>query len=267
MGFPLKNMGLVCMAVILLAASSGSAESPGQPDKTITIATGEWAPWTGMDLPYNGFVCRVVEDVFSRAGYEVDFAFYPWQRAYAMILQGRADASAYWYISDRRKEDAYYSDPLTREKIVFFHLKTEPMADWETLADLEPYRIGVSRGNTYTDELWEMGEQGVLTLDKADGDLANFRKLLAGRIDIFPCSKLRGYTLLNAHFSEGTVALLAHHETPLDEPTGHLIFPRGKDGSLALKRVFNAHLRQLRDEGVYRKYIEILEHDAYSKHQ
>lgn len=81
-------MGLVCIAVILLAASPGSAESPGQPDQTITIATGEWAPWTGRDLPYNGFVCRVVEDVFNRAGYEVDFAFSPGGRTTRRRLSG-----------------------------------------------------------------------------------------------------------------------------------------------------------------------------------
>ncbi len=255
-------LGLSCLAIFMFASSLQGQEPAER--KTITVATGEWAPWTGEDLPHNGFVCRVVEDVFNRAGYEVVFEFYPWQRAYAMVAHGRVDASAYWYESEKRKEDCYYSDPLTREEIVFFHLKTEPMKDWESLSDLKAYRIGVSRGNTYTDRFWELGEQGVLTLELADGDLANFRKLLAGRIDIFPGSKRRGYTLLATHFPHAAAASLTHHERPLDETTGHLIFPKAKTDSLQLMRVFNKHLARFKSEGGYRRYLEALENDTCS---
>lgn len=256
-------LGLSCLAIFMFAPSLQGQEQAER--KTITVATGEWAPWTGEDLPHNGFVCRVVEDVFNRAGYDVVFEFYPWQRAYAMVAHGRVDASAYWYESEKRKEDCYYSDPLTREEIVLFHLKTKPMKDWESLADLEGYRIGVSRGNTYTDRFWELGEQGMLTMELADSDLANFRKLLAGRIDIFPCSNHRGYTLLATHFPHDAVAALTHHETPLAEQTGHILFPKAKEGSLRLLQVFNEYLSRLKADGTYRRYIEALEYDAYDR--
>lgn len=257
-------MPLVCLAMIL--AGTALAENADPPaEGNITIATGEWAPWTGADLAHKGFVCRVVREVFNRAGYDVTFEFYPWQRAYTRTLFGKADASAYWYESENRKKDCYYSAPLTREEIVFFHLKSSPMAPWDGLTDLEGYRIGISRGNTYTDAFLDLGKQGVLTLDAANSDIANFRKLLAGRIDIFPCAKLRGYTLINHHFSGDDIAEVTHHEKPLTETTGHLLFPRGKEDSRRLKRIFDEQLSQLKSEGVYHKYFETVKRDAYEK--
>lgn len=263
MRFLITILCLFCLAILMFAPLLPGQEQAAR--KTISVATGEWAPWTGEDLPHSGFVCRVVEDVFNRAGYEVIFAFYPWQRAYSMVAHGRVDASAYWYESEKRKADCYYSDPLTREEIVFFHLKTKPMKDWESLSDLEGYRIGASRGNTYTDRFWKLGEQGVLAIELADSDLANFKKLLAGRIDLFPSAKRRGYTLLAIHFSDDAVAALGHHEKPLAEQTGHILFPRAKKDSLRLLQVFNEYLSRLRADGTYRRYIEALEYDAYDR--
>ena len=47
-------------------------------DETISIATLEYAPWTGKDLKNNGFVNHVISEAFQRKAYTVKYAYLPW---------------------------------------------------------------------------------------------------------------------------------------------------------------------------------------------
>ncbi|MCF8111864.1 MAG: transporter substrate-binding domain-containing protein [Desulfobacteraceae bacterium] len=223
---------------------------------TITISTGNYAPWTGKNLEDGGPYLRVVREVFNRAGYVVEFKFYPWKRALIMSKEGKVDASAYWATSEQRKEDFYQSEPLAWDRVVFFHRKEKPLKDWEDFKDLREYRIGVTRGYTYTDEFWKQAGQGVLNFDKANNDLSNFRKLIRGRIDLFPCEKIRGYTLLDKHFTEEAAARVSHCQKPLAITSCHLIFPKAVEGSSELLKKFNEQLKALKEEGDYDSYWE-----------
>lgn len=233
--------------------------------ETLTIATGEWSPWTGASLKHHGFVGHVVKEAFNRAGYDVTFHFYPWKRAYVMVKNGTVHASAYWYPSEKRKRDCYYSAPLTQEEIVFFHLREHPMGRWETLTDLSGYRIGASMGNTYTDEFWDLAEQGVLSVDIAGNHLLNFKKLLGGRIDIFPAPRNVALRLIKEHFSEETAATIVYEHKPLTVATGHLLFPKARDDSNRLLHLFNENLQRLKTDGTYDLYMERLQQGWYSK--
>lgn len=251
--FPL----LVFLCFMIPAATAAGRE-------TLTVATGEWAPWTGSDLEQNGFVCHVVKQVFARAGYDVSFTFYPWKRAYILVKNGSVHASAYWYQSRRRKQYCYYSDALTKERIVFFHLKTQPVGQWETLTDLKEYRIGASRGNTYTDEFWDLAEKGVLNVDVADNDLLNFKKLIRERIDIFPSSRIMGTKLVRENFSPEAASILDYNRKPLTVTTGHLLFPKVRDDSAELLEIFNEKLEAFKKEGLYDRYMDDLIQGGYS---
>ena len=118
----------------------------------ISISTGEYPPWTSKDLKYDGFVNHVITESFKREGYIVQYKYYPWKRNYIQAKKGKFHATSYWYYSKEREKNFYYSDPVSIEKIVFFHLKLNPMKDWGTLNDLKSYRIGATREYTYTKE-------------------------------------------------------------------------------------------------------------------
>jgi len=230
--------------------------------ETIKISTGEWSPWAGKDLENKGFVLHMVEEAFGKAGYDVDFKFYPWKRTYALVKTGDVPASAYWYQSEKRKKHTYYSDPVTREEIVFFHKKDKPI-EYDNLKDLKDYKVGVSKGNTYTDHFWELAEQGVLKFDEANDDLSNFRKLVRGRIDIFPCSKIMGLKLLNEEFSQEVADTITYYHKPLTETTGHILFSKARDDTKKLLKIFNKNLQKLKDDGTYDKYKEKLIEGRY----
>lgn len=219
-------------------------------ESAITIATGEWAPWTGAELSHHGFVNHVVAEAFADQGYAVQFEYYPWARAYHLVEAGQKPVASYVYASGERQRTVLYSDAITEEQIVFFVLKGQPF-NVTGLEDLTGYIIGVTRGNTYTDEFRQMIDDGVLKADMANSDVLNFRKLLSGRIDVLPASRLQGLKVLRNNFDPDVASQVDVLDFPLSRTTGHLMFSKEHPDAAGLKDAFNRGLAAVRASGTY----------------
>jgi polar amino acid transport system substrate-binding protein len=231
----------------------------------ITIATLEYSPWTGKNLKYNGFANHVITEAFQRKGYTVKYTYLPWQRAVKETKDGKYMALSYVYWSKNREKEFYLSDPINEEKIVLFHLKSNPIKDWKTLDDLKNYKFGATRGYTYTKEFWEAEESKRLDADVTDSDRQNFKKLLAGRIDIFPSGLVNGYSILRKEFDASESDLISFHPKLLSKTTGHLALTRSSKNSGNLLRIFNQGLAELKKEGLYNKFRDDLLAGKYSQ--
>jgi polar amino acid transport system substrate-binding protein len=234
-------------------------------EEIITISTLEYSPWTGKNLKYNGFVNHVITEAFQRRGYTVKYTYLPWQRAVTETKDGKYPALSYVYWSKDREKEFYLSDPINEEKIVLFHLKSKPIKDWKTLDDLKNHKFGATRGYTYTKAFWKAAESKRLEVDVTDSDKQNFKKLLAGRIDIFPSGLVNGYNILQKEFNPNTPPLITFHPKPLSKTTGHLAFTRSRKNSENLLRIFNQGLAELKKEGIYNKFIDDLLAAKYSQ--
>lgn len=225
-------------------------------DDTVRITTGEYPPWTSEKLKHGGFTSHVITEAFRLEGYDVEFTFYPWKRVYEAAKSGeRFDASAWWYPSEERAEYFYYSDPLLVDNTVFFYLQGNPMPEWGTLDDLKGRRIGATAGYTYTPEFWNAAESGRLDIQEAASDELNFKKLIKGRIDIFPTSDLVGQKLLKERFPrEEAKKVMLYEAKPLFSATGHLLFSRQSSDGEALLTAFNRGLAKLRESGRYDQF-------------
>lgn len=232
-------------------------------DSVVRISTGEWVPMTGQYVRHGGFVNHVVAEAFQRVGYEVVFEYTPWPRAYELAINGDVDASSYWYHTEKRAQDCWYSDPVISEKIVFFHLKGKPVPKWERLADLKGLRIAAITGVGYTDEFWELGERGVFTIFESNDSSANFEKLIRTRVDLFPAAKVMGEALLRTGFTEAERNVITHGKKPLAVRTGHVVFSRRLAGSEQLMKAFDVGLKQIREDGTYEKLYRSLLRSGY----
>ena len=188
----MKSSSFPCAIVLIVVfAITGFAGSilivnRASAEEIITIATLEYAPWTGKNLKSNGFVNHVITEAFRREGYTVKYTYLPWKRGVTETKRGEYSALSYVYWSKDREKEFYLSDPISEEKIVFFHLKSNPIKDWKTLIDLNDYKFGATRGYTYTKNFWNLAKTRRLMVDLTNSDIQNFKKLLSGRIDIFP---------------------------------------------------------------------------------
>jgi len=239
---------LTALAVLCLSGWTPLASA----GELIRITTGEFPPWTSESLKHGGFTNHVISEAFKLEGYEVEFTFYPWKRAFEAAKDGAEyDATSYWYPSDQRKEHFLYSDPIQTDAIVFFHLKDNPLSDWETLDDLQGKRIGATAGFTYTEEFWEAARSERLDIEVAETEELNFRKLLRGRIDLFPSDPLVGQKLLQEFFGTKAVEEVTYHSKPMFGATGHLLFSKKATNAPEVLAAFNRGLQQLRESGRY----------------
>jgi len=260
----LFSIGVVVVLIIIGSVGSSLIASQAWAEEVITVATLEYAPWTGKNLKFNGFVNHVITEAFRHKGFSVKFTYLPWKRAVMETKNGNYSALSYVYLSKDREKEFYLSDPISTEKIVFFHLQSNPIKNWKTLDDLKEYKFGVTRGYTYTKEFWQAVESKRLKVEVADSDKQNFKKLFAGRIDIFPSGFVNGYSLLQKEFGAGKSHLLAYHPKPLSETTGHLAFSRRRQNSESLRQVFNQGLAELKEAGLYDQFVVDLLAGKYS---
>ncbi|MDX1757524.1 MAG: transporter substrate-binding domain-containing protein [Marinobacter sp.] len=222
--------------------------------ETLVVATGEWPPYVSPQLKHYGVTARIVREAFELAGYDVEFQFYPWARVILMSEQGLVDASFPWSHKPEREKHHLYSDAIGEYGYVFFHLKSTPF-DWDSLDDLRGWVIGATRSYNYGAEFLAGAESGRYEVDWATSDKLNWRKLFAGRIDVFPNDLDAGFASLNDLFPPEDVERVAYHPVPLKTMTSmHLLFSKQHPQSADRLQRFNAGLRQLIEEGKLERY-------------
>lgn len=238
--------------------------SPHAADKVVVIATGEWAPFTGRELPHNGFVNHLVKEAYAREGYTVRFEFFPWKRVSALVKHGEVDAGSYWYKNQNQAPFSTFSDPVSIEKVMLFHLKGKPIGKWNELTDLRNYRIGIMNGITYTDELKSLYQMGALKVFPSNTNEENIEKLIRGRIDIFPSALEMTKETLMRYFTPAERAVITYNAKPLMVAKGHVTFPKKSPRSEELRKALNAGLKKLRADGTYRRLEKKLQNGGYS---
>lgn len=217
---------LLSISMIGFASTSSFATS-----EEISIATGEWPPYSQEKREDKGLVNNALSEVLGKLGYKAAFKFMPWKRALEVTRNGKFQATSFWYYDEARDQDFYHVGPVSREQLVFAYRKSEPAPTWTVLNDLSDRKIGGVVGLTYTEEFWRLIEEKVLNVQMGPNDQSNLRKLLAGRIDLYPISKAVGVELLNREFSAEERDQLAFSEQLIDEKIGYILFSREVEGN------------------------------------
>lgn len=97
---------------------------PNAEDKLVRIASGEWPPFIGSDLPNYGFVGEIITQAFTKQGYQVEFQFLPWARAYAETQRGLYDATAIWMHSAEREIDFSIACQWAKKSLFLYPVKS-----------------------------------------------------------------------------------------------------------------------------------------------
>ncbi len=242
----------LCRIALVIGLAWGSTVSA----ELLVIATGEYAPWTTSTGKHFGLINRIIAEAFKRRQYEVEFQFLPWARARRATDAGHFDASSYWFRNAEYEQQYLLSDTIFVNREVLFHLKRTPLPDWEKLEDLSGFRFGATLGYSYTDEFWALGKSRKIHIEETASDLVNFRKLLKGRIEIFPCEEVTGWKILNHEFQSGIADLVTTHERIFRSTEGTLLFSRRVPKSQRLLADFNAALAELREDGTIEKFYD-----------
>ena len=128
-------------------------------------------------------------------------------------------------------------------------------------------QIGGNTGFHYGDEFEEAEITGKITVDRARNYGHNLKKLLAGRIQIYPAASITAYDHLRNLFPPKTVNLLTYHSKPLLKKQLHLLISKKMDKRRAMNllSLFNQGLGHLRENGIYDKILNDAEMGIYNK--
>lgn len=243
------TMAVLGLALLLPLVAAGQ-----EPDPTVRITNGEWPPYLGSEEPGFGIASRIVTRAFERAGYDVEYEFYPWSRSLYLARNGQRDGTAVWMPSDERRENFHISEPVLVTEYVFFHRKAMPF-EWDGVRDLAGYRIGLTRDYDYGRVIERVRRQGIAPAETVSADRLNFLKLLAGRIDLFPMDRVVGQRMINDLFSKAKARQLSSAERPVRTDRLHLLLSRELPANAERMKDFNKALKAMRREGVIERIL------------
>ncbi|MGC4008574.1 MAG: transporter substrate-binding domain-containing protein [Pseudomonas sp.] len=233
-----------CLCLAVLGANTQA--------QTLRVATLEWAPYVGSDLPGNGLASRILNEALALNGDKAELVFLPWQRALNETREGRFDALMPAYLSADRSQDFYTSMPLLDSQLGFFRRRDRALPiNPRDLDTLRPYRIGVVRGYV-NQEGFDAAD--FLNKDVVSSDWQNLEKLLRGRIDLAVVDRYTGYQLL----SQNAPALreqLEFVDPPLEVKPLYVLVPKKRAEGEALAASLDRGLRTLRRSGRLQQLI------------
>ena len=101
------------------------------------------------------------------------------------------------------------SDAITETSFVFYHLKSYEF-HWQSMQDLKGMKIGGTRTYDYGKAFMNAIAKEYFTVDFTSKDEFNYKKLLAGRIQIFPNDPSVGDAQIRNYLSPDEANLLTH---------------------------------------------------------
>lgn len=229
---------------------------------TIRLTTGHWPPYFGREFKHGGVGTRIVTEAFALEGIQVEYVYLPWKRGLDMAMEGAYAGAVGWRRTPERARVFEFTDPLIEVTEYFFHRLGESF-DWVTLDDIGSLRVGVTNGYTSADMIRPVVEQGSGELDVASSDESGFRKLVQGRIDLFPCGEEVGYFILRTRFPPGETELISRHPRPILSGDLFLLISRKNPRARELVARFNRGLAKLKESGLYEQYMAESNAGAY----
>jgi polar amino acid transport system substrate-binding protein len=221
----------------------------------VSITVGEWPPYVSADLKDYGIAPRIVTAAFDIYKIKVEYEFFPWMRAFTSAKKGEYDATLLYVRTSEREKDFIFSDVVITGKAVFFHLKAKPFS-WKTTDDLIGLKIGGLTSGSYPwfENAHKAGKN--LKMDTVGDEVTNFKKLLAGRVDIISIDQLTGNTILKKNFTSTEINRVTFNPKIIESWVYCLMFSKKSDKAIQMVKLFNRGLQELKQSGKYRQLME-----------
>lgn len=180
MGWAASHLGFVAASVFaVLIISTPSARA----DTLILGAEDDAAPWSYADG--SGYVNDLVKAAFREVGWDLQFKVMPYTRCKALAIAGKL-AGCFSASKTTELESAllYPNAPVISAQNLLIARADSTRSGCAPSVWGGPTRIGLVRGYEYIDAVAALAQTGTVTIDYAESEISNLRKLQAGRIDV-----------------------------------------------------------------------------------
>lgn len=176
MGLRFAVRMFICFMLLLLSCGGAFA------GREVYLASIDWPPYTGQNLPGNGKSASIVREAFASMGYDLKIVFVPWKRAMRMAEESDQVVGYFpEYYSAERAEKFVFSSPFSCSPVGLLLPGDRPLR-WNTVDDLAKVRLGFVSGYVNTADLDNAVANGTIIADYTTNDKSNILKVAAGRV-------------------------------------------------------------------------------------
>lgn len=230
----MKRYGFILMSVLGLWSLTGSAQ-------TTTYVMGSFPIPLMVEDQEHGVFVEIFHEVVKRLGEPIILEIYPTQRAQKLFTEKAI--IGFFPASDKSAgENAAKSRPFYSKKNVVF-VRNDASYITE-VAQLEGKIVGLTKGYTYGPEITENPN---ITVEYADSDVLNMRKLSKGRLDAFIVEEQSG---LKAVEESGVSDVIYDPHNPLSAIVIFFAFQDDEEGRLLAEK-FSAVLTAMENDGSF----------------
>lgn len=238
------------MKNIILTICALFISSPVYANDSIRLMTEEFAPYQfyegeGANKVIAGISIEIVQAIQKRIGNNDAIKVLPWSRGLKLLAK-HTNSALFSTVRTPEREDKYkWVGPLAKLEMVFFK-KVGSSVNIHSLEEAKKMpKIGVTK-NVATHEI--LTNMGFTNLDvmKSGADDKNLKRLVKGRIDIWPTGYYAGI------YSSKKMGVLDQIEAIPDVPimSGHLYIAFNKDADPKITHQWQSVLDQLKSDGV-----------------
>ncbi|MCG8685729.1 MAG: ABC transporter substrate-binding protein [Desulfobacterales bacterium] len=219
---------------------------------TFTIMTEEYPPFNYSENgKITGLSSEVMVELLNRLGHPNNIKVVPWSRGYNLI-QNKDGMILYSMTRTEQRESLFkWVGPVAPNKWVFFIKKGSGIK----ISSLDDARK-VKKIGTYKDDAAEafLKQEGFTNIESVVDDLANVKKLAAGRIDLWIVGQLQGVFKAKSVLGDA-----AAFEKVFDvkETQLYIAFSKGTSDDVIAK--WQAELDKMKADGSYeaimKKYL------------
>ncbi|MET0323435.1 MAG: transporter substrate-binding domain-containing protein [Duganella sp.] len=226
---------------------------PPAPPKALVLVSFDYPPYMEAvpGQPPHGMVVELVNTIFARMGQPVEMQFYPLARSITLIDTPLADG--FFTIKKTAARELKYlfpKEPLLNQDFVVFVRAGSPLAFKGDVAELANVRLGIVNTVSYGVVFDAAAARGVFRkLEVAQTYEANFRKLLAGRMDALVSSRIMGAATLRRLHAQDKVKVVG---PPIETTQSYLVFNR-QTVAPDVAAAFDQTVSAMRRDGTLRK--------------
>lgn len=250
---------LLAMPTAGQALERGAEPAPAPYTGLDLVTGGDYAPFTGEELPGGGLVTDLARRAFAMSGRRYDVRFMPWRRGYDGVVAGRFLATFPYVRTPEREQEVLFSDPVIEvRQFVYMSNRTAMAFDGRLVSGprgLEGFHgrtVCQPVGYALPPELETLVGQGQLARQTPSDLGACVRMVATGRADALVIDE---YSAAAAIARSGLADDIRVSQHPYAVVTFHLVIGRATPGAETTLAAFNDGLKALKAQGVYRELL------------
>lgn len=237
--------------VIVLFLSAFCFATQAEP---LRLATGEYVPYVGENIPNQGISSMVVRAVFKELKQDIHLEFMPWKRVMMGIDNGTVDGSFPWNANSERLKSYYFSMPIHQYRIFSF---TKKDSEFNTAKSLTGKTICIPDG-------WDMAPS-IPLIKKSNMKVASpgtiescFGMLALGRVDIIFMNELVGKYVVDKLFGKNSPLVASEKDYLHGVNELHFMVSKKSPNGKKLISDFNRGLEKIKANGVYDAIVSVI---------